>query len=138
MDAPTVTAHGDWLAPLAERPVDATVTLPGSKSLTNRYLVLAALANGTSRLRRPLRSRDTLLMAQALRSLGAGVEDLPGDDPEAADWLVTPADPERRQHGRLRAGRHGDAVPAAGRDARGRTGGLRRRRARPATAPWRP
>ena len=86
-----MTAEGDWLAPRAERPVDATVTLPGSKSLTNRYLVLAALANGTSRLRRPLRSRDTLLMAQALRSLGAGVEDLPGDDPEAADWLVTPA-----------------------------------------------
>ena len=91
VNAPTVTAEGDWLAPRAEHPVDATVTLPGSKSLTNRYLVLAALANGTSRLRRPLRSRDTLLMAQALRSLGAGVEDLPGDDPEAADWLVTPA-----------------------------------------------
>ncbi len=91
VDTPTVTAEGDWLAPRAEHPVEATVTLPGSKSLTNRYLVLAALANGTSRLRRPLRSRDTLLMAQALRSLGAGVEDLPGDDPESADWLVTPA-----------------------------------------------
>ena len=83
VNTPTVTAEGDWLAPRAEHPVDATVTLPGSKSLTNRYLVLAALADGTSRLRRPLRSRDTLLMAQALRSLGAGVEDLPGDDPEA-------------------------------------------------------
>ncbi len=51
------------------------MTLPGSKSLTNRYLVLAALASGTSRLRRPLRSRDTELMAQGLRQLGAGVDD---------------------------------------------------------------
>ena len=54
---------GDWTAPTAGRPVEATVALPGSKSLTNRFLVLAALANGPSRLRRPLRSRDTLLMA---------------------------------------------------------------------------
>ena len=52
-------------------PVDARVVLPGSKSLTNRYLVLAALANDVSRLRAPLRSRDTLLMAGALRTLGA-------------------------------------------------------------------
>ena len=90
-DAIPATGPGDWPAPVARRPVAATVALPGSKSLTNRYLVLAALANGTSRLRRPLRSRDTVLMAQALRSLGAGVEDLDGDDPESADWLVTPA-----------------------------------------------
>jgi len=67
------------------------VVLPGSKSLTNRYLVLAALANGTSRLRRPLRSRDTLLMAAALRSLGASVTDLPGSDPDCDDWVVEPA-----------------------------------------------
>jgi len=67
------------------------VALPGSKSLTNRYLVLAALANGPSRLRRPLRSRDTMLMAAALRSLGASVTDLPGDDRDCDDWLVTPA-----------------------------------------------
>ena len=67
------------------------MTLPGSKSLTNRYLVLAALANGTSRLRRPLRSRDTLLMAAALRSLGASVTDLPGSDHDCHDWLIAPA-----------------------------------------------
>ena len=65
----------DWPAPVVEERIDADVTLPGSKSLTNRFLVLAALANDTSRLRRPLRSRDTLLMAQALRSLGAAVDD---------------------------------------------------------------
>ena len=81
----------DWLSPRAAVPVSATVALPGSKSLTNRYLVLAALANGQSRLRRPLRSRDTMLMAAALRSLGASVTDLPGNDPDGDDWLITPA-----------------------------------------------
>ena len=54
----------DWTAPTATAPVDARVVLPGSKSLTNRYLVLAALAR-RPRLRRPLRSRDTQLMADA-------------------------------------------------------------------------
>jgi 3-phosphoshikimate 1-carboxyvinyltransferase len=56
--------------------VHATVTLPGSKSITNRALVLAALASDSgngSVIRRPLRSRDTQLMADALRSLGASV-----------------------------------------------------------------
>ena len=75
----------DWTAPTATGPVDARVVLPGSKSLTNRYLVLAALANDVSRLRAPLRSRDTLLMAGALRSLGARIEDV-----EDGDWVVTP------------------------------------------------
>ena len=75
----------DWAAPAATGPVDARVVLPGSKSLTNRYLVLAALANDVSRLRSPLRSRDTLLMAQALRTLGASIVDV--DD---GDWVVTP------------------------------------------------
>ena len=75
----------DWTCPTAEGPVDATVALPGSKSLTNRFLVLAARAGGVSRLRAPLRSRDTLLMADALRALGVTVEDV--DD---GDWLVTP------------------------------------------------
>ena len=81
----------DWLSPHCAGPVTATVTLPGSKSLTNRYLVLAALANGTSRLRRPLRSRDTMLMAAALRSLGASVTDLAGSEPDCDDWLIAPA-----------------------------------------------
>ncbi|MBR7743787.1 3-phosphoshikimate 1-carboxyvinyltransferase [Phycicoccus sp. BSK3Z-2] len=76
----------DWDAPTAGAPVDARVVLPGSKSLTNRYLVLAALASDVSRLRAPLRSRDTMLMAGALRALGVGVEDV--DD---GDWVVTPA-----------------------------------------------
>lgn len=81
---------GDWAAPYAVAPVHARVVLPGSKSLTNRYLVLAALSGEESRLRRPLRSRDTLLMAQALRALGARIEDIPGEDLGAPDWLITP------------------------------------------------
>ncbi|MCH8628260.1 3-phosphoshikimate 1-carboxyvinyltransferase [Arsenicicoccus piscis] len=71
--------------------MDATVALPGSKSLTNRLLVIAALANDVSRLRRPLRSRDTLLMAEAMRSLGAEITDHPTHDPDTPDWVVRPA-----------------------------------------------
>jgi len=84
----------DWLSPHATGPVIATVALPGSKSLTNRYLVLAALADGTSRLRAPLRSRDTLLMAAGLRCLGATITDLPdssSNDTDCDDWMVTSA-----------------------------------------------
>ncbi|TQS42290.1 3-phosphoshikimate 1-carboxyvinyltransferase [Cryptosporangium phraense] len=72
-----------WPAPRADRPVTGTVTMPGSKSVTNRALVLAALADGPSMLRAPLRSRDTELMAAALRALGVGIEGT-----EA--WQVTP------------------------------------------------
>ena len=66
------TALKDWPAPTARGPIQAQVQVPGSKSLTNRFLVLAALADGPSVLRAPLRSRDTLLMAQALRSMEIG------------------------------------------------------------------
>jgi 3-phosphoshikimate 1-carboxyvinyltransferase len=79
-----------WGAPTADGPVTATVTLPGSKSLTNRYLVLAALADGPSRLRAPLRSRDTLLMAEALRRLGTRIDDVPGPSAFGDDWAVHP------------------------------------------------
>ncbi len=58
--------------------------LPGSKSLTNRVLLLAALSDGPSTLTGPLRARDTTLMADGLRSLGVGVESV-GDD-----WRVVP------------------------------------------------
>jgi 3-phosphoshikimate 1-carboxyvinyltransferase len=81
----------DWLSPHATGPLDATVALPGSKSLTNRYLVLAALASDASRVRRPLRSRDTMLMADGLRSLGASIVDVPGSDPGCDDWMIGPA-----------------------------------------------
>jgi 3-phosphoshikimate 1-carboxyvinyltransferase len=79
-----------WPAPFADSPVNATVTVPGSKSLTNRYLVLAALADGPSRLRAPLHSRDSALMVQALRQLGAGVREVPGDGSFGPDLEITP------------------------------------------------
>lgn len=83
-----------WRAPFAERPIDATVTVPGSKSLTNRYLVLAALADGPSRLRAPLHSRDSALMIEALRQLGATITEVPGDGAFGPDLAVTPISPE--------------------------------------------
>ncbi|WP_125776819.1 3-phosphoshikimate 1-carboxyvinyltransferase [Antribacter gilvus] len=77
-DTPTTTAPA-WEAPLAGGTLDASVDVPGSKSLTNRLLVLAALADGPGALQGALRSRDTDLMIGALRALGASVEvgDLP-------------------------------------------------------------
>ncbi|WP_121258124.1 3-phosphoshikimate 1-carboxyvinyltransferase [Nocardioides ferulae] len=83
--SPTASRWADpWPAPRARGPVTATVSLPGSKSLTNRALVLAAISDGPSVVRRALRSRDTLLMAGALTALGSSV-DTAGDD-----WVVTP------------------------------------------------
>lgn len=62
-----------WPAPVASSPVSATVSVPGSKSITNRALVLAALADGPSVIDGALRSRDTDLMADALRAMGASI-----------------------------------------------------------------
>ncbi|HEY1134445.1 MAG TPA: 3-phosphoshikimate 1-carboxyvinyltransferase [Nocardioides sp.] len=90
MTTTAATAPADlWPAPHVAAPVDVTVTLPGSKSLTNRALVLGAVATGPSVVRRALRSRDTLLMAAALSSLGAAV------DTTGEDWTVTPGPFER-------------------------------------------
>jgi 3-phosphoshikimate 1-carboxyvinyltransferase len=58
------------------------VRVPGSKSLTNRALLLAGVAAGRSRLARPLLADDTEVMAEALRALGARV------GREAEDWIV--------------------------------------------------
>jgi 3-phosphoshikimate 1-carboxyvinyltransferase len=65
----------DWQAPAAAGPVRARVRPPASKSVTNRALVLAALAGSPTTITNPLRARDTLLMAAALRALGAVIED---------------------------------------------------------------
>jgi len=62
-----------WPAPHVDVPVHATVTLPGSKSITNRALVLSALADEPSVITGALRSRDTDLMIAALRVLGVGI-----------------------------------------------------------------
>ncbi len=79
-----MTSPAAWAAPTAPGPLDAHVEVPGSKSLSNRYLVLAAIADGPSRLRGVLDSRDTRLMAGALAALGARV------DEDGGDWLVSP------------------------------------------------
>ena len=63
-----------WNAPTRTSPLAGLVRIPGSKSLTNRWLIMAALANGESRINHPLQARDTLLMAQALSALGSSVE----------------------------------------------------------------
>lgn len=73
-----------WRAPTPVRPVRANARVPGSKSLTNRALLLAALADGPTEVRHALRSRDTELMAAALRAIGASV------DSSSDDWRVTP------------------------------------------------
>lgn len=71
--AMTTSTQLPWVAPLAHGPVRATVTVPGSKSITNRALLLAALAGTGGTVRGALRSRDTDLMVGALRALGVPV-----------------------------------------------------------------
>ena len=63
-----------WNAPNRTNPIVARVRIPGSKSLTNRWLIMAALSGGECRINHPLQARDTLLMAQALSALGSSVE----------------------------------------------------------------
>jgi len=96
---------GRWRAPAASGPVRALVTVPGSKSMTNRALILAALAEDATLITGPLAARDTRLMAAALRALGSLIEDAPESAPGAelppgaapppgapplATWRVTP------------------------------------------------
>ncbi|THA37900.1 MULTISPECIES: 3-phosphoshikimate 1-carboxyvinyltransferase [unclassified Streptomyces] len=91
----TPALHALWPAPLADGTVHATVTVPGSKSVTNRALVLAALAAEPGWVRRPLRSRDSQLMADALRALGVGIEETAssssGDGSGGEAWRIIPA-----------------------------------------------
>ncbi|WEV52380.1 3-phosphoshikimate 1-carboxyvinyltransferase [Bifidobacterium sp. ESL0704] len=79
-----------WPAPDAEGRLNATVVIPGSKSLSNRYLILAALGHKPVTIAGMLRSRDTELMAGALRTLGVGVEFDP--DEETRVTVTPPAD----------------------------------------------
>jgi 3-phosphoshikimate 1-carboxyvinyltransferase len=73
-----------WEAPAGSGPVHATVRLPGSKSITNRALIIAALATGPTTIAHPLAARDTELMAGAVEALGATVRR------DNDSWLVTP------------------------------------------------
>ena len=86
-----------WPAPLAAQPLNATVTVPGSKSLSNRYLILAALGSKPVTLIGLLRSRDTDLMMGALEALGVRC-----DVDSATDTTVTVTPPvSGRFHGNV-------------------------------------
>ena len=75
-----------WAAPYrGNTPVSATLTIPGSKSVTNRALILAALCDSPSILRRPLHSRDSALMIAGLKAIGVGIETA-----ENGDLTITP------------------------------------------------
>jgi 3-phosphoshikimate 1-carboxyvinyltransferase len=96
-----------WAVPAAAGPVSARIWLPASKSITNRALVLAALSDRPARIANPLRARDTLLAAAALRAMGTEVADDPGGTEavsipgsasgaapgSAAGWRVTAGQP---------------------------------------------
>src|SRR5215831_6493825 len=90
-------AAGRWPVPAATGPVRARLSVPGSKSMTNRALVLAALADGPGTIAGPLRARDTLLMRAALTALGTTITDkAPNDAGQTGlgpSWQVTPGRP---------------------------------------------
>jgi 3-phosphoshikimate 1-carboxyvinyltransferase len=81
-----------WAAPTAAGPVSARIWLPASKSITNRALVLAALSDRPARIANPLRARDTLLAAAALRAMGTEVAD-DADGSEARSTAVSSPGP---------------------------------------------
>lgn len=97
-------ADGQWFAPRAEERVHATVRIPGSKSATNRALLLAAVGDGPSVLTGALDARDTRLMRDALRVLGVGVED------EGPGWTITPAAPGVSMEGTVDCGLAGTVM----------------------------
>jgi 3-phosphoshikimate 1-carboxyvinyltransferase len=81
-----VSGLRQWAAPEAPTPITATVLVPGSKSETNRALILAALASGPSAIRRGLEARDTQLMRDALRALGVDIVE------DSGQWMISPPD----------------------------------------------
>jgi 3-phosphoshikimate 1-carboxyvinyltransferase len=81
-----VSGLRQWAAPEAMAPITATVVVPGSKSETNRALVLAALASGPSVIIGGLEARDTRLMRDALRTLGVAIVE------DHGQWEITPPD----------------------------------------------
>lgn len=98
-----------WTAPVASGPVRGTVSVPGSKSVTNRALVLAALGadGGTRHVRGAARSRDTTLMAGALAALGARVT-TQGGRAGTVDLAITA--PENFHGGRVDCGLAGTVM----------------------------
>ncbi len=92
------SSSDSWPAPVALGPVHARVVLPGSKSVTNRALVLAALADGPATIRGALMARDSVLMVTALTQLGTRIEQI-SQDPQTlnADLRVIPASIQQRK-----------------------------------------
>ena len=75
-----------WRAPFrGDNPISAAITIPGSKSATNRALILAALAKSPSTLRKPLHSRDSALMVAGLKAIGCGIT-----QETNGDLIITP------------------------------------------------
>lgn len=87
--------RGVYAAPTVDHPVRAQLTIPGSKSLTNRELIIAAIADGPGRLIAPLHSDDSARMIDALRALGVGIDEVDAGHEFGPDLVVTPA----RLHG---------------------------------------
>ena len=76
-----------WRAPFrGNTPISASIAIPGSKSATNRALILAALATTPSLLRKPLHSRDSALMIAGLKAIGCGIT-----EESNGDLRITPA-----------------------------------------------
>jgi 3-phosphoshikimate 1-carboxyvinyltransferase len=90
MSAESAQAPQLWPAPVASSPIDAVVAVPGSKSATNRALVLSALSDGPSAITGALEARDTRLMITALRTLGAVLETTPGRIAGTIDCRIEP------------------------------------------------
>ena len=67
------SAPHNWTAPSVQRPIHSIVSIPGSKSATNRAFVLAALGDSVSKISKPLLARDTELMLKALEKLGCQI-----------------------------------------------------------------
>lgn len=86
-------------------PLRGRVRPPGSKSITNRALLLAALATGTSRLTGALKSRDTTLMAAALRQMDVSI-----GEPDETSFVVTSQGRLRAPPGPLMLGNAGTAT----------------------------
>ena len=88
-------AQEAWAVPAAAGPVSARIRLPASKSVTNRALVLAALSDRPARIANPLRARDTLLAAAALRAMGTEIAEDAGEAAPglASGWRVTAGQP---------------------------------------------
>ena len=95
---------GRWRAPAAQGPVRATLRLPGSKSITNRALILAALSDSPSVVRGVLKARDTSLAIGALRALGGSIHE------HGADVGIAAGTPARGSAVRVDVGNAGTVM----------------------------